>query len=89
MSTQESTNAQQVETKTVTVYVNGQAKQVEKREYSFEEVVRLAFENPNPNNEYTVTYSKGEHPKEGTLVVGQTVKMKEDMIFDVTETNKS
>lgn len=90
MNPQESTSAQQGHTKTVTVYVNGQAKQVEKREYTFEEVVRLAFDNPNPNFEYTVTYSKGEEPnKEGTLVPGQTVKMKEGMIFDVTETNKS
>lgn len=90
MSTQETSTSQQGHTKTVTVYVNGQAKQVEKREYTFEEVVRLAFDNPNSNFEYTVTYSKGEEPKkEGTLVAGQTVKMKEGMVFDVTETNKS
>ena len=90
MSSQATTGGHEGHTKTVTVYVNGQAKQVEKREYTFEEVIRLAFPNPNQNFEYTVTYSKGEEPKkEGTLVPGQSVKMKEGMIFDVYETNKS
>jgi hypothetical protein len=92
MNTQESTAAQQGQKKEVTIYVNGRPKMVEKTELSFDVVVRLAFPNPQPgpDYEYTVTYSKGHDPKkEGTLVAGQTVKVKEGMIFNVTETNKS
>jgi hypothetical protein len=73
---QASTSAEQVHTKTVTMYVNGQAKRVERRDHTFEEIVRLAFDSPNANFVYTVTYSKGEdHKKEGTLVAGQSVKV--------------
>jgi len=90
MSTQENVSTEQGHKKDVTIIVNGRPRQVEKRKYSFEEIVRMAFPNPQPNFEYTVTYSRGEHPhKEGTLVAGQTVEVKEGMIFDVTETNKS
>lgn len=76
----------------VTIFVNGRPRQVEKAELAFEEVVRLAFPNATfgPDTEYTVTYSKGHSNKPtGTLTVGQTVKVKEGMIFNVTETNKS
>jgi hypothetical protein len=90
MSTQDNGSTEQGHTKHVTIIVNGRPREVEKREYSFDEIVRLAFPNPQPNYEYTVTYSRGDHPhKEGTLVSGQTVKVKEGMVFDVTETNKS
>ena len=90
MNTQASTDAQESHTKDVTITVNGREKIVEKRKYSFDEIVRLAFPSPNPNFEYAVTYSRGEHPqKEGTLVSGQSVNVKEGMKFDVTETNKS
>jgi len=78
--------------KDVTIIVNGRPRVVEKTELSFEEVVRLAFPNANfgPDFEYTVTYSKGPDPKkEGTLTAGQPIKVKEGMIFNVTETNKS
>lgn len=78
--------------KHTTIIVNGRPKEVEKTELSFEEVVRLAFANATfgPDFEYTVTYSKGhDSRKEGTLTAGQTVKVKEGMIFNVTETNKS
>jgi Multiubiquitin len=39
---------------------------------------------------FTVTYRRGEGNKpEGTLVEGETVKVKEGMIFNVTATDKS
>jgi hypothetical protein len=55
-------------------------------------VVALAF-NPvpvGPNVQFSVTYRKGP-PKnhEGTMTEGETVRIKDGMIFDVTETNKS
>ena len=63
-----------------------------KESLSFDEIVALAFPNPdkNPNIIYTVTYRKGEGKKpEGTLVEGESLKVKDGMIFDVTRTDKS
>lgn len=92
MSTQDSAAKQQEHTRQVTIIVNGRPRQVDKTELSFEDIVRLAFPNPHfgPDYEYTVTYSKGHDPKkEGTLTAGQTIKVKDGMVFNVTETNKS
>jgi len=92
MTTQESVTTQQKEAHEVTIYVNGRPRTVEKREHTFDEVVRWAYPNPHsgPDYEYTVTYSKGpDGKKEGILVAGQTIKVKEGMIFNVYETNKS
>lgn len=75
----------------VTIIVNGRPKQVEEKPLSYEEVVKLAFDNP-PQGEnilITVTYSRGNHPPEGTLTPGETVKVKDGMIFNVTPTDKS
>lgn len=92
MNTEEITSAQQGNKKDVTIIVNGRPRVVEKAELSFDDIVRLAFPDPKPGPdfEYTVTYSKGHDPKkEGTLVAGQAIKVKDGMIFNVTETNKS
>src|SRR5687767_14905414 len=78
--------------KTFTVIVNGEQKTVAAREITFEQLAELAFPN-NPkggNWLYTVTYRRGEGNKpEGTLVQGETVKLKEGMIFNVTATDRS
>jgi multiubiquitin len=93
MSTQESATAQQGQTKEVTIIVNGRQKVVEKTALSFNEIVLLAYPNAqleNPDFEYKVTYTKGHSEnQEGTLVKGKSVKVKEGMIFNVSETNKS
>lgn len=79
--------------KTVTIYINGEAKEVEKKEtLTFEEVVQLAFDNPptGANVQFTVVYTRGMGNKpSGTLVEGQSVKVKDGMEFNVTATNKS
>ena len=76
--------------KEVTIIVNGREKQYPKEEISFAEVVALAFANPSKDTMYTVTYKKGQSNKpEGVLVEGQSVKVKDSMIFNVTATNKS
>jgi hypothetical protein len=76
----------------VTVIVNGRKKEVAGKILSFDQVVALAF-NPvpvGPSVQLSVTYRRGPHKKpEGTLTEGETVSIKEEMIFDVTETNKS
>lgn len=77
--------------KEVTIIVNGREKQFPKEEISFAEVVALAFDTPHsPDTMYTVSYRRGHGNKpEGTLVEGQSVKVKDGMIFNVTATNKS
>lgn len=78
--------------KDFTIIVNAQEKQVTGKELSFEQVVALAFpDGPRGGNRiYTVTYRRGEGKKpEGTLVAGESVKIKEGMIFNVTPTDKS
>ncbi len=81
------------EEKTVTIIVNGRERSWPKNaEISYEEVVRLAFENPPTGDDIqiTVQYTRGEgHKPSGTLVEGQSVKVKDGMVFDVTATNRS
>lgn len=79
--------------KTITIIVNGREKTVEKGELTFNEIVKLAFDNPpyGTNTLFTITYRKGgnEHRPEGHLVEGGTVKVKKGTIFNVTATDKS
>lgn len=78
--------------KTDTVVVNGVQKEVTTKELTFDQVVDLAF-NPRPTGQYivfTVTYRRGHGEKpEGTLAPGESVKVKDGMIFNVTATDKS
>lgn len=78
--------------KTRTIVVNGREKEVSQKEISFNEVVTLAFGSaPGGDNIiFTVTYKRGHGDKpEGTLVEGDSVKIKDGMIFNVTRTDKS
>jgi hypothetical protein len=76
----------------VTIIVNGRPKVVDRGDLSFAEVIALAFETPptGPNVIFTVTYRKGGGKKhEGTLIAGESVRIREGMIFNVTATDKS
>ncbi|NNN07159.1 MAG: hypothetical protein HKL90_14800 [Elusimicrobia bacterium] len=80
------------EKKAITIIVNGQAKEVAEKELSFAQIVVLAFGKSaaDGNTIFTVTYRKGEGKKpDGSLVAGETIKIKEGEIFNVTETSKS
>jgi hypothetical protein len=76
----------------LTIFVNGRPKVVTGRKLSFDQVVALAF-NPvpvGPNILFTITYERGPHSNpEGSLVKGGVVKIKDGMIFNVTQTDKS
>lgn len=74
-----------------TIIVNGREKKFVGKEISFKQVVELAFGTYEDKEDiaYTVTYSKGEDKKEGTMTVGTSVKVKSEMIFNVTKTNRS
>lgn len=78
--------------KEVTIIVNTREKTWDKKEISYEEVIVLAFGSysNDENIVYTVTFSKGpESHHQGSLVKGGTVHVKDGMIFNVTQTNKS
>jgi len=75
-----------------TIVVNARKKTVTRKELSFAEIVRLAFDSPpsGPNIMFTITYRNGPHANpEGTMLEGKTVRVKDGMIFNVTATDKS
>ena len=79
--------------KSIAIIVNGRERTVAKDDLTFDEVVRLAFDNPpyGANTLFTITYRKGgnDHRPEGHLVEGGSVKVKKGTIFNVTATDKS
>jgi len=77
--------------KSVTIIVNAREKEWNKKEISYQEVIILAFSEyiENENIEYTVAYSKAHGDKNGTLTKGESVKVKERMVFNVNKTDKS
>lgn len=78
--------------KDITIVVNGTQKTVQKDDFTFDEIVKLAFDNPpyGENTLFSVTYRRGHGNKpEGILAAGESVKVKDGMIFDVTATDKS
>lgn len=79
--------------KTVTIIVNTREKTVDKNtEISFEEIVSLAYDGSPPTGpymEFTVMYRRGAGNKDGSLVAGQSVKVKQGMVFNVTATDRS
>lgn len=78
--------------KTFTVILNGAQEFITKRRLTFEEIVKMAFPNPSPdpNIIYTVAYRNGppENPK-GILLPGQTLRLKDGIEIDVTQTVRS
>jgi hypothetical protein len=74
------------------IIVNSRDKQWFSEKISYNEVIVLAFgfEENKAITFYSVTYKKGDNNKpEGIIVAGDTVKVKNGMIFNVTATNKS
>lgn len=78
--------------KEINIIVNARKKHVTATKLSFNEVVALAFDTP-PTGEnilFTITYRNGPRQNpEGTLLEGNTVYVKNGMIFNVTATDKS
>src|SRR4051812_17872768 len=74
------------------IIVNGRPKTVEDHRVSFEQVVRLAFDPvpAGPNVVITVSYRHADQrPEQGTLIAGQSVKVKDGTVFNVSATDKS
>lgn len=75
--------------KTYRITVNGVAKTVDHEVLTYDEVVRLEFPSPDPNTIYSVSFEKAKEPKEGELLPGQSVTIKENTEFDVDDTGRS
>ncbi|HKY16286.1 MAG TPA: multiubiquitin domain-containing protein [Microthrixaceae bacterium] len=80
--------------KTITIVVNGARHEIPAKpdEISYEAVVELAFPGhpTGPNWSYPVTYSRGHGNKpRGTLTAGNSVKVVDGIVFNVTQTDKS
>jgi len=74
------------------VIVNAREKGWSNDTISFVDVVKLAYGefSSNPNIIYTVNYKRGVMSKpEGSMVKGEVISVKNKMIFNVTQTNKS
>jgi len=79
-------------TKTVTIIVEGTSHEWPKGEITYAEVVTLEVPDyaQHPEITYSVKYKKGHGDKpEGILVPGASVRVKDGMIFSVSETGQS
>jgi len=76
--------------KTFTIIVNGRKREVTDHKLTYQQVVKLAYpdEQPDANIVYTVAYAN-PHGKDGTLVDGQDVVIKNGMSFNVSKTSRS
>jgi len=76
---------------TVTIYVNGTAYEAPKGNISYEQLLTLIHAAALPENQrYAVQFSKGDKDKPtGTLIEGESVKVKKEMEFDVTPATRS
>lgn len=80
------------EKKTVTIIVEGAPHEWPKGEITYAEVVTLEVPDyaSHPEISYAVKYTRGQGNKpEGILSPGGSVKVKEGMIFSVSETGQS
>lgn len=78
------------EAKNVTIKVNGRRRVVEKRRHSYREIAAIAYPNPDFDKfNYTITYLHGVHGAEGDLVEGETIEVKNGMVFNVRRSDKS
>jgi len=78
--------------KTVTIIVEGTAHEWPKESITYDEVVTLEVPDyaSHPEITYSVKYKNGHGNKpEGILAKGESVKVKDGMIFSVSETNQS
>ncbi|MEV7398624.1 multiubiquitin domain-containing protein [Aeromicrobium sp. NPDC092404] len=82
----------QQEKKVETIVVNGRPQNWAEKEITFDQLVALAYPNPpqGGNIEYTISYRRAHGNKpQGTLKAGESVKVNDGMIFDVTATDLS
>lgn len=78
--------------KSTTIIVNGRERQVYAEEISFDDLVDLAFDDPQrgPQIIFTITFrNAGGRFQEGELVEGEKLKVQEGTVVNVTRTDQS
>lgn len=73
----------------INIIVNTRPKKVPGPTVTFEQIVALAFGEVPPAETAVVTVSYRHGNDQGTLAAGQTVAVRNGMIFDVVRTNRS
>ena len=72
------------------IIVNAQKRPWNEERITYEQVVDLAFPSHAATEMFTVQYSHGpQDNRQGTLAQGQSVEVKNEMIFNVTPTVQS
>lgn len=80
------------ESKIIEVIMNGQPKSVAKENLTYQEIIELALGvfDANESISYTVLYFKGNESKpKGALVNGETLKIRNGIVINVTRTDRS
>ena len=76
--------------KNVTIIVEATPHEWPKGNITYEEVVALEFPDYSSNITYSVGYERGKGNKpEGSMSPGASIKIKEGMVFHVSETSQS
>jgi Multiubiquitin len=74
----------------IKIFVNGREHLIRKRELTYEEVVALAYSNPNFEEfTYKVTFFRADSKHEGVLTKGEKVEITKDMEFTVIRAIRS
>ena len=77
-------------TKDYSILVNGRERIVAVKKQSYRDIARLAYPDANFDQFlYTITFFKGEGGHEGDLVEGETINVKDGMVFNVRRSDKS
>ncbi len=76
--------------KTYSIIVNGRPREVTEHKLTYLQVVQLAYpgEQPSATVVFTVTFSN-PHGKDGSLVDGQDLVIKDGIIINVRKTDQS
>lgn len=76
--------------KVFSIIVNGRPREVSEHKLSYLQVVQLAYPGEQPSDRvvFTVTFSN-PHGKDGSMVEGDVVVIKDEEIFNVRKTDKS
>jgi len=81
--------AQGDKNKSYKVYVNGVEKAADHDVLTYAEVVSLFVAQPVDGTIYAITFEHAKKPKEGELVEGGSVTIKQNTEFDVDDTGRS
>ena len=92
MSNVQEEKSQQTKKETFHIIVNTRPREVNQEVLTFDDITKIAFPTPGGINNpiFTVSFKNADQkPSSGTLVAGESVKIKNGTIFNVTRTGQS